>query len=61
MTIEEKIQMNKVLRKYEGDNTFALSLKKQLKSSKYLNKETFNNKQVRVLSEKQYESVKSLI
>ena len=61
MTIEEKIQINKILRKYEGDNTFALSLKKQLKSSKYLNKETFNNKQVRVLSEKQYESVKSLI
>jgi hypothetical protein len=57
MLIEEKIKLNKIIRKYEGVNPFVLSLKKQLKSSKYLKKEENGNRTNRVLSEKQYEVV----
>lgn len=59
MTIEEKIEINKRIRKYEGSNPFLLSLQKQLKTSKYVKKEEFGGKQVKVLSEKQYEAAKS--
>ena len=59
MTIEEKIEINKRIRKYEGANAFVISLQKQLKTSKYLKKEEFGGKQVKVLSEKQYEAAKS--
>lgn len=56
MTIEEKIELNKKIRKYDGSNPFVLSLQKQLKTSKYLTKEQHNGKDVKVLSEKQYEA-----
>lgn len=59
MTIEEKIEINKRIRKYEGSNPFLLSLQKQLKTSKYVKKEEFGGKQVKVLSEKQYEAALS--
>jgi hypothetical protein len=59
MTIEEKIEINKRIRKYEGSNPFLLSLQKQLKTSKYVKKEEFGGKQVKVLSEKQYEAAMS--
>jgi anti-sigma-K factor RskA len=59
MTIEEKIDLNKKIKKYEGTNPFVISLQKQLKTSKYLTKEDFNGKSVKVLSEKQYEAAKS--
>lgn len=59
MTIEEKIEMNKLIRKYEGNNSFVLSLQKTLKTSKYLSKEEHNGKPVKALSEKQYEAAKS--
>lgn len=59
MTIEEKIEINKRIRKYEGTNPFLLSLQKQLKTSKYVKKEEFGGKQVKVLSEKQYEAAMS--
>ncbi len=59
MTIEEKIDLNKKIKKYEGSNQFVISLQKQLKTSKYLTKEDFNGKSVKVLSEKQYEAAKS--
>jgi hypothetical protein len=59
MTIEEKIAMNKLIRKYEGNNSFVLSLQKTLKTSKYLSKEEHNGREVKVLSEKQYEAAKS--
>jgi len=59
MTIEEKIEINKRIRKYEGSNAFLLSLQKQLKASKYVKKEEFGGKQVKVLSDKQYEATKS--
>jgi hypothetical protein len=56
MTIEEKNELNKKIRKYDGSNPFVLSLQKQLKTSKYLSKEDFNGKEIKVLSEKQYEA-----
>jgi hypothetical protein len=59
MTIEEKIAMNKLIRKYEGNNSFVISLQKTLKTSKYLSKEDHNGRAVKVLSEKQYEAAKS--
>lgn len=59
MTIEEKIEMNKLIRKYEGNNSFVISLQKTLKTSKYLSKEEYNGRAVKVLSEKQYEAAKS--
>jgi len=54
MTTEDKIEINKNIKKYEGTNGFLISLQKQLKSNKYLNKEEHGKKQVKVLSEKQY-------
>ena len=59
MTIEEKIEMNKLIRKYDGNNSFLLSLQKTLKTSKYLSKEEHNGREVKVLSDKQYEAAKS--
>jgi copper chaperone CopZ len=59
MTIEEKIELNKKIKKYEGTNQFVISLQKQLKTSKYLTKEDFKGKSVKVLSEKQYDAAKS--
>jgi hypothetical protein len=59
MTIEEKIELNKKIKKYEGSNPFVISLQKQLKTSKYLPKEDFKGKSVKVLSEKQYDAAKS--
>jgi hypothetical protein len=56
MTIEEKIELNKKIRKYDGSNSFVVSLQKALKTSKYLSKEEFNGKEIKVLSEKQYEA-----
>ena len=56
MTIEEKIELNKKIRKYGGSNSFVISLQKQLKTNKYLTKEEFNGKEIKVLSEKQYEA-----
>ena len=61
MNIEEKIEVNKMIKKYEGINSFLLSLQKQLKTNKNLNKEDFNGKSVKILSDKQYEVAKKLI
>ena len=59
MKIEEKVELNKKIRKYDGTNTFILSLQKTLKTSKYLSKEELNGREIKVLSDKQYESAKS--
>jgi hypothetical protein len=61
MSIEEKVEVNKSIKKYEGINSFLLSLQKQLKTNKNLTKEEFNGKSVKVLSDKQYEVAKKLI
>ncbi len=60
MTIEEKIELNKAIKKYEGDNSFMLSLKKSL-ASKYCKKESLGNKEYKVLSEKQYLATKETL
>jgi hypothetical protein len=56
MELEQKIELNKQIRKYTGSNTFVLSLQKQLKTNKYLSKVEHNGKEVKVLSDKQYEA-----
>lgn len=61
MTLENKDKINKIIRKYDGDNTFVLSLQKQLKTNKYLQKESFGKKDIKVLSDKQYESAISIL
>ncbi len=61
MEIEEKIELNKKIRSYKGDNTFLLSLQKQLKTSKHLQKVEVGKKMIKVLSDKQYEVTKSII
>jgi hypothetical protein len=61
MEISEKIELNKQLSSYKGDNSFALSLQKQLKTSKYLDKVEVNGKMVKVLSDKQYEAAKTAL
>jgi len=57
MEISEKIELNKIIKKYTGQNSFILSLKKNL-TSKYCKKELFGEKEFKVLSDKQYESAK---
>ena len=59
-TMEEKIELNKKLRKYEGTNSFLLSLQKQLKSTK-ATKVEYLGKQIKVLSDKQYQVAKDLL
>ena len=59
MELSEKMELNKQLRSYTGDNSFVLSLQKQLKTSKYLDKVEFCGKMIKVLSEKKYFAAKS--
>lgn len=61
MEISEKIELNKQLKSYKGDNSFVLSLQKQLKTSKYLDKIEVNGKMVKVLSDKQYLAAKTAL
>lgn len=59
MELAEKIELNKKIRLYTGDNSFVLSLKKQLKLSKTLEKVEVGNKMLKILSPKQYLAAKS--
>jgi hypothetical protein len=59
MEDKEKLELNKLIRDYKGDNNFILSLKKQLTNSKFLNKIVVGKKTFKVLSDKQYEAAKS--
>lgn len=61
MGILEKIELNKRIKSYTGTNTFILSLQKQLKTNKYLQKEDNNGKMIKVLSDKQYDVTKSIL
>lgn len=57
MTINEKIEINKKIKDYQGDNQFLLSLQKQLKTNKLLKKElNEKGKLVKILSDKQYQA-----
>ena len=60
MEFENKLKLNKKIREYEGENTFILSLQKQLKS-KYVSKEAYKNRTYKVLSDKQYEAALSIL
>lgn len=57
MSTEEKNEINKKIRKYTGSNNFVISLKNQLKNNKYLLKEKLGNRNIKVLSDKQYKAV----
>ena len=57
MELEQKIELNKQIRKYTGSNTFVISLQKQLKTNKYLSKVEWKGREVKILSDKQYEAV----
>ena len=61
METAEKDRLNKIIRKYEGENGFILSLKKQLRNNKYLQREDFGKKEIKVLSEKQYKAARSIL
>jgi hypothetical protein len=56
MELEQKIELNKQIRKYTGSNTFVISLQKQLKTNKYLTKVEYKGKEVKILSDKQYQA-----
>ena len=61
-TIQEKIELNKKIKEYTGTNSFLISIQKQLKTSKTLDKEdNGKGKLVKVVSEKQYSVAKSLL
>lgn len=57
MDIKEKLEINRLLRKYEGGNSFLISLKKSL-SGKWCQKIEFGGKKYKILSDKQYEAAK---
>ena len=59
MELQEKLELNKQIRSYSGDNSFILSLQKQLKTSKYLERVEVGKRKVKILSDKQYEAAKS--
>ena len=61
MELEQKIELNKQIRKYTGGNTFVLSLQKQLKTNKYLAKVEWKSREVKILSDKQYEAAISAL
>jgi hypothetical protein len=61
MELNEKLELNKQIRSYKGDNSFVLSIQKQLKTSKYIQKIDVDGKQVKILSDKQYEAIKNAL
>jgi len=61
MELEQKIELNKQIRGYKGTNTFVISLQKQLKTNKYLSKVEWKGKEVKILSDKQYEAAISAL
>lgn len=61
MELQEKLELNKQIRAYSGDNSFILSLQKQLKTSKYLERVEIGKRKVKILSDKQYEAAKSAL
>ncbi len=60
MTTDEKLTLNKLIRKYDSTNTYIISLQKALKSN-YIHKVEYNGKSVKLLTDKQYEIAKSIL
>jgi hypothetical protein len=58
MELKEKLELNKQIRAYKGENSFVLSIQKQLKTSKYVQRIDVDGKSIKVLTDKQYESIK---
>jgi len=61
MEINEKLELNKRIRSYDGENNFILSLQKQLKTNKYLEKVEVGGKSLKILSDKQYSYAKDIL
>ncbi len=61
MDIEEKIELNKTIRKYTGGNNFIISIQNQLKASKTIEKVEYKGKMVKVLSDRQYDAVRGIL
>ncbi len=61
MEINEKLELNKKIRSYDGNNTFILSLKSQLKSNKYLERVDIGKRKIKILSDNQYEISKTIL
>lgn len=59
MDILEKVKINKEIKDYDGSNSFILSLKKQLVTTKL--REVLGKKNIKVLSLKQYEAAKKIL
>ena len=59
MDIQDKIELNKKIRKYEGSNGFLLSLQKTLKAGKFVDRVEHEGKTIKLLTDKQYEAAKS--
>jgi hypothetical protein len=59
MELNEKLELNKQIRQYKGDNSFVLSLQKQLKTNKFLEKVEVGGRMIKILSEKQYQAAKT--
>ena len=60
MTTDEKLTLNKLIRKYDSTNTYIISLQKAHKSN-YIHKVEYNGKSVKLLTDKQYEIAKSIL
>lgn len=60
MELNEKLELNKKIRSYKGDNSFIKSLQTNLRS-KYCQKVKVGNKILKILSDKQYEAAKSIL
>ena len=58
MKDEERIELNKKIRAYDGDNTFLNSLKRSF-NSKYVQKIKVGNRTIKILSDRQYEAAKT--
>lgn len=60
MEISEKLELNKKIRGYVGENSFILSLKKNL-ASKWCQKIDVDGRSFKILSDKQYSVAKDLL
>ena len=60
MESEEIFELNKKIKKYEGSNSFIISLQKNLKG-KLSNYYEHNGRKLKRLSDKQYDAAKSIL
>jgi hypothetical protein len=58
MDINDKLELNNRIRKYDGNNGFLISLQKTLKAGKFVERIEHNGKTIKLLTDKQYEAAK---